>query len=314
MTRPLIVRYVHADPGLVRPDSFLSRLLASATERAVVVTADAKREVDVQFTSVQLPMTVKAGREVRILAHRYVAKTSRDPRWETSNPAPSGTARAHVWFTGENVRPPAAPWDGILSFDLDPLGGRNAYLPLWWYSIGLLGSAQSIFTSRAPTVEELMSARDPGAARPKFTCAFINNPDPMRLHAIEALSAVGPVDVFGAAVGRPVPDKAQVARQYRFVLCFENDVYPGYVTEKAIEAWGTGAIPLWRGADPAGYLNPRAVINAASFPSLETFAEAVAKVDADASAWQEMAGAPLLTRAPELEPARELLRRLLAEQ
>ena len=41
-----------------------------------------------------------------------------------------------------------------------------------------------------------------------------------------------------------------VARNYRYFLCFENDLYPGYVTEKPIEAWASGSVPLWRGIDP----------------------------------------------------------------
>lgn len=311
MTRPLTVRYVQCDPGLAQPESFLSRLVGLATEREIVVSDDQRQEVDVQFTSVQLPLWTKAKREVQRVVKRRFAPGRLDARWQTANPGPSGQARAHVWFTGENIRPPAAPWDGYLSFDLDPLRGRNAYLPLWWYSIGLLGSAHSTFTTQAPSVRDLLDPRDPGRRRPRFACAFINNPDPVRLHAVQALSSVGKVDIYGAAVGRHVVDKAEVAGQYRFVLCFENDIYPGYVTEKAIEAWGTGAVPLWSGSDPAGYLNPSAMINAAALPSLDAFAEAVAAMDSDSSAWEAAAGSPLVTREPDLTPAVELLRRLV---
>lgn len=313
MTAAVSVRYTDCSPELARPDSFLSRLVSESIGLPVRIEADRRSEVDLQLTSVQIPTLRKAagdaGRVARRLARRVGFR--RDARWRTANPEPTGPARKHVWFTGENVRPPAGPWDGYLSFDVDPLGGRNAYLPLWWYSSGVLGTAESIFTSSMPTWQQMLEVRDPGPARPKFACTFINNPEPMRLHAIRALGQVGQVDVFGSAVGRPVPDKAEVAKDYRFVLCFENDVYPGYVTEKPFEAWATGAIPLWRGLDPAGYVNEGAVINAVNFPDLAAFADAVSAVERDPHAWSHMASQPILAKDPDLEPARALIRQIL---
>lgn len=313
MTAAVSVRYVDSSAEIITPESFLSRLVAEASGRPVHIAQDRREEVDLQLTSVQVPTLRKASEDAGRVARRLARRLGyrRDSRWRSTNPEPSGRAKKHVWFTGENVRPPAGPWDGYLSYDVDPLGGRNAYLPLWWYSSGVLGKAESIFTSHMPTWQRMLEARDPGAARPKFACTFINNPEPMRLHAIHALSKVGQVDVFGSAVGRPVPDKAEVAKDYRFVLCFENDVYPGYVTEKPFEAWATGAIPLWRGSDSAGYINGAAIINAAEFPDLATFADAVSAVDSDSHAWSHMASQCILAKEPDLEPAKALLRNIL---
>ena len=97
------------------------------------------------------------------------------------------------------------------------------------------------------------------------------------------------------------------------MLCFENDVYPGYVTEKPFEAWATGAVPLWRGSDPAGYLNPSAILNEVDFPDLAAFAEDVSNVNADSAAWAAIASEPILTREPDLEPAKALIRRVIEE-
>lgn len=313
MTASVSIRYVDSSPEMANPESFLSRLVSEATGGSVHVEHDRRVEVDLQFTSVQIPTLRKARADAERVAGRIIRLPGmgRDVRWRSTNPEPRGRARKHVWFTGENVRPPEGPWDGYLSHDVDPLDGRNAYLPLWWYSSGVLGKAESIFTSRMPPWQRMLEARDPGRARPKFACTFINNPEPMRLHAIRALGQVGQVDVFGSAVGRPVPDKAEVAKDYRFVLCFENDVYPGYVTEKPFEAWATGAIPLWRGSDPAGYINEGAIINAEDFPDLAAFADAVSAVDNDAHARSRMAAQPILSREPDLKPAKALIRKVL---
>ena len=315
MSSPVAIRYVDSDPGMVSTDSFLSRLVAAATARPVEIVQGSKQRVDLQFTSVQLPLARKAAQEATRAANRWLPKRSAglDPRWRTENPHPRGDASAHIWFTGENLRPPVGPWDGYLSYDVDPINGRNAYLPLWWQFVGVLGTAASIFTSAMPSWQEMMLSRATREPPPKFACAFINNPEPMRFHAVRALAEVGPVDVFGSAVGRPVPDKSATARDYRFVLCFENDVYPGYVTEKPFEAWATGAVPLWRGSDPAGYLNPSAILNEVDFPDLAAFAEDVSNVNADSAAWAAIASEPILTREPDLEPAKALIRRVIEE-
>lgn len=45
-----------------------------------------------------------------------------------------------------------------------------------------------------------------------------------------------------------VQDKRQLLSQYQFALCFENCVYPGYVTEKIFDCFFSGCIPIYLGA------------------------------------------------------------------
>ncbi len=306
---PLRVRFVHADPTLRSQDSFLVRLAAAATGRPVEVVHRLQDHCDIEFASVQYAPAVRLRQETARQVRRLLPRVSggRDHRWAKSNPPPSGRARSHVWFTGENVRPPLGDWSGYLSFDLDPLGGRNVYCPLWWWNVGLVGNPQSPFLNPAPDIRTLMRARTPDTRRRGFAVAFINNPDPMRLHAIEALRQFGKVEVYGRAAGRPVVNKYDVASRFRFVLCFENDLYPGYVTEKPIEAWACGAVPIWRGDDSAEYLNPGAMLNAAKFPNLESMAEEAWRVFQNDDAWSALASQPLVTREPDLEPAMQLI-------
>ena len=183
-----------------------------------------------------------------------------------------------VWFTGENVRPPIGRWDATLSFDADSWMSSNAYFPLWWQLfpelVGVSGGARPgiVPLSRFQPLETFMSNRNGRAgSRDLFACAIISNPEPMRMRAIEALGRIGRVDVFGRVAGRPVEDKFEVFSKYQFALCFENDLYPGYVTEKVFDAWGAGAIPLWWGVDRGDYLNDSAFINLAVHDDLDSF-------------------------------------------
>jgi hypothetical protein len=313
MSSHVRVRYVNADRRLATPDSFLSLLIRAATGKRVEIVQDTRQLVDVQLTSVQLGLALRTMRLARQAQRQLRGDKSRvrDIRWDSANPAPRGTARRHLWFTGENVRPPSRGFDGTLSFDVDTLGGLNAYCPLWWYSVGTLGAAGSLFMEPAPRLEKLLLPRLGAHRPPEFAAAFINNPQPMRFHAIRALERVGAVEVFGRAVGKTIPNKADLAGRYRYVLCFENDLYPGYVTEKPIEAWSMGAVPLWWGSDPAGYLNPQALINAADFASLQEFAASVRHLDEDADAYQRVIDQPLLVRSPDISDALAVIGRVL---
>lgn len=188
-----------------------------------------------------------------------------------------------LWFTGENKRPPLRLFDQTWSFDTDDYEGSNVYFPLWNLSLDWfpqIDKTNSIEYTRAgfmlkpsdtvrPSVEALSENRQ------GQVCAFIGRPEITRMRAIQALRNEGvQVDVFGAQ-GALAGSKIDIAVDYHFMLCFENDLYPGYVTEKVLEAWGTGCIPLWRGLDEAKNINPNAIINAAEFSTLKSFAHHV---------------------------------------
>jgi len=310
---PVRLFFANCSHVQARPGSLLRRLVevASGTRTEVVRKPN---EADLCLVSDRLSALqkgrVRAGQSLASVGGR-LSKGAPDAR-RALDPIPPLAGAPSIWFTQENSRPPTGDWSGYLTFDIDPLDGRNAYFPSWWYLMDLLnGNGVDHFLGRSLTVQECLAARSLNFGdRTGFACAFINNPTPWRLHAIAAISQVGPVEVFGRAVGRPVPNKQEVAKDFRFVLCFENDLFPGYVTEKPFEAWATGAIPLWWGSDPAGYLNRGALLNAADSDSLAEFAEAVAEVD-NPKKWTTIANTPILARAPDLSSAMDLVSRSL---
>jgi hypothetical protein len=128
------------------------------------------------------------------------------------------------------------------------------------------------------------------------------------MRVAEALGRLGQVDLYGSAFGGPaVPSKMELMKDYRFAVVLENDLYPGYVTEKAPEAWMSGTVPLWWGSDPAGYLNPRALVNLAD-SDLATFLEEVDQLNRDEGLWAERYCQPILNRTYDYESLIEWLR------
>jgi hypothetical protein len=303
MTTPVVLRMQQTPPGYKVPGSPIRWLIEMATNRPTVVTEDPRRHVDVEVRSTAYSRRYLAmntlRRGSRVIIPRIGDRLVR-PGDLKQAPPPERLAKYSLWFTGENIRPPAEDWDLMLSFDLDPMDARNLYFPLWWESIGAMGNATFDFAGRPLPLASWLEPREPESRRPKFACAFIGNPTPTRFRAIAALSALGQVDVFGRAVGRPVGNQDEVAKEYRYRVCFENDLYPGYVTEKVFDAWRCGNIPLWWGLDPAGYLNNDALLNLASMQGVAELVERVADVERTFSVAQGIQAAPLLVRAPDI--------------
>lgn len=161
----------------------------------------------------------------------------------------------NIWYTSENLRPPLnEEYDLFLSHDMDSYDGRNVYLPIWATRLG-----SNLLTSEAAQ-DLLMTERNLSGTRRKGVCAVISNPEPIRMAFIREAKKHFDVDVYGA-FGLPMQDKSSVLQDYKFNICFENDEFPGYVTEKPFEAWINGCIPVWRGIDSGAYLNQDAIIN-----------------------------------------------------
>lgn len=290
----LSVRFVRMWKGFKPEDNPLLPVLRQALSADLEIRRDSRSPVDIEVASVYPSARTKYVNLARTAGSR-VAGSQVDSRMRFVDPPKSRNARLGIWYTPENVRPPAAGWDVTLSFEPTGWTPTNAYLPFWQLGTDLFGGSFTGFLGRTLGIAEMTQRRPSTTAlRKGFCCTFIRNPHPVRMRAIEALRAVGPVDVFGLAGGRPVGNKLQVARNYRFMLCFENDLYPGYVTEKVFDAWAVGAVPLWWGLDHSGSLNTSALINLSDEKSLDAFCRRVKECNAEPSVVNSMAGAPIL--------------------
>jgi hypothetical protein len=320
MSNALSVSFANWPNPIGPSEEIFASLLSLALGREVVVESDPRTEVDICIESVYGRNALPS---FQARAYRYLASHSKSgidfsKRKYSPNQQPSRKAKYSIFFTGENERPPFGDWDCYLSFDLNSYGGKNAYLPLWWItSSDLIQPTVSPYLGRQITIDEMLKSRDVDyLSRQKFCVAFIGKAYPFRMQAIAALSAIGKVDVYGGIAKnsnrKAALTKFETAQKYKFVFAFENDLFPGYVTEKAPEAWATGAIPLYWGSDPAEYLNQDAMINLANYQNLDTFTERVGQVAGNPKLWSNIANQPILNRKPDLEEVLSVLRKALA--
>jgi hypothetical protein len=315
-TSPITIRF-RKWPGPVGEEQhFFRKLFEIVTDRSVVFVESEIGNVDIEIESVYGERQIPSlnSRLYRFLNSHLPGGIDFSKRSHTPNQQPSGSGRIKIFYTGENERPPEGRWDAYLSFDMHSFDGRNAYLPLWWItSSDLLVPTVSPYLGRPITIEQMLNTRKPSLeGRVKFCAAFIGKAYPFRMHAISAISKIGKVDVFGG-IARDTrqtraEEKYDISQNYKFVFAFENDLYPGYVTEKVPEAWATGAVPLYWGSDPAGYLNQKSFINLANFQTLEDFVEKVSEVHQSEELWSQYASEPLLIKRPSLDHVIEVLK------
>jgi hypothetical protein len=138
---------------------------------------------------------------------------------------------------------------------------------------------------------------------------FINNPESRRIKAVKELEKFFPVAKYGGYYENPVDSKLSIGREHRFSLCFENELTPGYHTEKLLQAWSMGAVPLYFGDTTVNSeFNSKSFVNLNDFESIADFVSFVSRMsEEDCLA---MVNEPLLNQEITLE---ELYARLRSE-
>jgi hypothetical protein len=203
-----------------------------------------------------------------------------------------GTRPLRVWITGEPVEPTRAIFD--LHFGFTPrslLGDRWHRFPGWVMSLDFDGPPQG-----RHAVARLLGPR---VVRPRERfCNFIySNPTSLRAELYLRLNAQRPVDSLGRLFPgpeAPVEDKIGALERYRTTLACENVLMPGYVTEKLVDPFLAGSIPIYWGADEARQdFNPKAFVFARDFATFDDLIAHVLRLDDAREAWAEMAAEPV---------------------
>jgi FkbM family methyltransferase len=197
------------------------------------------------------------------------------------NTHPHVKAGRKVFFSGEPF--PARP-DAAFNFTFDKNSENNVRFPLW---LGYINDYLLEENERRKNGITAIPKRD------KF-CSFISNGEVKTTHRrtfVEKLSAYKKVDCGGQFlnnIGFTVPrgvncsGKIEHNNNYKFAIAFENEDYPGYVTEKICDIYKSNCVPIyWGTTDVVKDFNPTTFINARDFITFDELVEYVIKVDND---------------------------------
>lgn len=221
-----------------------------------------------------------------------------------------------IFYTGENKRPNYNECHYSLTFDFDDYGGRNIRLPLWmlhidWFDKENYGNPKFVIP-----FSELRNSRYSSIPKTQFCCIVFNNPIPNRIDIINKLSKYKEIHCYGSGM-RNCPygedKKYEVISNYKFNICFENGIYPGYYTEKLIHAKVAGCLPLyWADERCKEDFNTKSFLNLNDFSSMDDYVERIIQLDNNENEYLSITSQYLFGgKDPSLDFIKEQLRRIL---
>lgn len=200
-----------------------------------------------------------------------------DENFGTRNRSFSKQDCIKIFYTGENRR--AENYDCHYSIDFDqrpePWHFRltGAYATRYWYNKYNQNTLLLSHTVQYPKDRFCLFVHRNGGCVERNI--FFN-----LLSSYKKIDAAGPLfHNTDFMIGSEYDEKIELAKRYKFVMAFENGSYPGYVTEKIVDAFYAGAVPIYWGSSTVGDdFNPLSYINVGSDFSRDAFINAAQKV------------------------------------
>lgn len=193
-----------------------------------------------------------------------------------------------IQFSGEDSWPDLNLYDYAMGFALLDYRGRYLRLPLY-----------AMRDTWAPALTKHLAPAQSFLQRKKF-CNFVvsNDFSPERNAFFAALSAHRRVDSGGGYannIGGAVADKLAFQREYKFSIAYENSSAPGYCTEKIVDAFAAGTVPIyWGDPEVRSEFNPDAFIWAGDYADNAALIAALDEIDKDDARFLSFCQAPIL--------------------
>ena len=160
-----------------------------------------------------------------------------------------------IIFIGENVRPYFRNYDLSLSSDLNNYRSRNIYLPLWMFEIDLFNRNDNYPDRVVYNYEDFCDSKIIDYSKRKKGIVFVgNNEEPFRQSLINELKEITKEFYTYGTLTNPVEDKIELLRSFQGNLAIENSFFPGYITEKAMHGYISGAKTLYWGCSENSFI------------------------------------------------------------
>lgn len=194
-----------------------------------------------------------------------------------------------ILLNGENTVPNFNLYDYAVSSCEMTFGDR--YLRMPWFA----------FYPHFAEIADRKSTPEESFLNRQFCSFVVSNAefgDPMRRKFFETLSKykfVASGGKFQNNVGGPIVDKLSFCRGYKFNIAFENSSYPGYTTEKVMDAYVAQTVPIYYGnPNVAVDFRLESMIRVSGEQDIERAVEAIIQLDRDDEAYLKMVTARCL--------------------
>lgn len=199
-----------------------------------------------------------------------------------------------IIILGENQRPDFNLFDYAAGFDKIQFEDRYLYRPLY-VSDNYKGDLEIALKKHTRGSEYFL-------AKKKFCNMVVSNvrdASDKRIDFFNMLGKYKEIDSGGRSYnnltdGKPVTNKRKFQEEYKFSLAFENSTYKGYATEKIIQAWMAGTIPIYWGDPSIGeQFNEKAFINCHAYKNWDEVVEKIIEIDNDNKLYLKMQQEPI---------------------
>lgn len=209
-----------------------------------------------------------------------------------------------ILFSGENLRASKQDIphynDSTVTLSHYEDEAKEIFMPLWVLHTNWFNKSQPRPLPSNPTysisIDKITKNREAFLTSRKFCCFINNNVIEDRIKLFEALHRLEHVDSYGSLMnnvgyklrGSQV-DKVNLLTTYKFNIAFENSYAPGYNTEKIIEPFESGCIPLYNGSERVKeYFNEQSFLFYKSYSNLEKYVDKVLEVYRNKDLYENM--------------------------
>lgn len=196
-----------------------------------------------------------------------------------------------IFFTGECITPDFNECDYAIGFDRLTFGDRYARIPLY-NILQYKNGYQKLKKRKTFTIEDI---KDRGFCSFVVSNCFTKDRRDIFFELLSKYKMVSSGGRYKNNIGGAIKDKHDFLKRYKFNIAFENCSYDGYATEKIMEAFAAGVVPIYYG-DPGitKDFNPKAFINASDYDDFDSVVERVKQIDNDEELYLNMLNEPII--------------------
>lgn len=254
----------------------------------------------------------------RILEKYYNVEISDKPDYlfySVFSPVKTSDDTITIEYLGENMCPDFNMADYAIGFEKLSFQDRYLYRPNW------------LMNPKYEAEVDLMRKKHLQVPHEKKEfCSFVysnGEADPFREEFFRALSNYKKINSGGRYLNNiglkdGVPDKLEFQKKHKFSIAFENSSHAGYVTEKIVQSFAAGTVPIYWGDPQAGEIfNEKAFINVHKYPSMDAVIEEIKRIDENDDLYDSMLREPALKECDYVEQqeqrAEEFLRNIVEQ-
>lgn len=199
-----------------------------------------------------------------------------------------------IQYIGENLEPDFNRYDYAIGFHFLDFGDRYLRYPI--YALAYRDAFLKAIEKHTISEQELQK-------KDKF-CSFVvsnGREEDVRTQFFMKLSQYKRVESGGRFMNnvgyslKGKESKAEFQKRCRFAIAFENSSTPGYTTEKLLQAWEAGTIPVyWGNPEIAKEFNTKAFINCHEYDNFEQVIERIIEIDNDEELYLKIMREPIL--------------------